>query len=146
MTLDSIVNVSVSMKRNFYSPFGKGGSRGILTMLQYGKHLKKYSRRLRNEMTDAEKLLWSKIRGKQLKGSQVYRQKPIGRFVVDFYCPKAKLVIELDGGQHYSEVIRAKDESRDRYMERVGLEVLRFSDTEVFENLPGVLEEIRNRL
>jgi len=98
------------------------------------------------EMTDAEKLLWSKIRGKQLKGFQVYRQKPIGRFVVDFYCPKAKLVIELDGGQHYSEVIRAKDESRDRYMERVGLEVLRFSDTEVFENLPGVLEEIWNRL
>jgi Protein of unknown function (DUF559) len=79
MTLDSIVNVSVSMKRNFYSPFGKGGSRGILTMLQYGKHLKKYSRRLRNEMTDAEKLLWSKIRGKQLKGFQVYRQKPIER-------------------------------------------------------------------
>ena len=66
--------------------------------------------------------------------------------MVDFYCPKAKLVIELDGGQHYSEVIRAKDESRDRYMERVGLEVLRFSDTEVFENLPGVLEEIWNRL
>jgi very-short-patch-repair endonuclease len=122
------------------------GSRGILTMLQYGKHLKKYSRRLRNEMTDAERLLWSKIKGKQLKGFQVYRQKPIGRFVVDFYCPKAKLVIELDGGQHYSEAILAKDESRDRYMERVGLKVLRFSDRDVFENLPGVLEEIGNRL
>ena len=115
-------------------------------MLKYGKHLKKYSRRLRKEMTDAERLLWSKIRGKQVKGFQVYRQKPIGRFVVDFYCPKAKLVIELDGGQHYSEVIQAKDESRDKYMESVGLKVLRFSDTEVFENLPGVIEEIWNRL
>jgi very-short-patch-repair endonuclease len=114
-------------------------------MLQYGRHLKKYSRRLRNEMTDAERLLWSKVRRKQLKGFQVYRQKPIGRFVVDFYCPKAKLVIELDGGQHYSEAIQAKDESRDRYMERVGLKVLRFSDKEVFANLPGVLEEIWNR-
>jgi len=49
-------------------------------------------------MTDAEKLLWSKIRGKQVKELQVYRQKPIGRFIVDFYCPKAHLVIEVDGG------------------------------------------------
>ena len=114
-------------------------------MLFYGKHLKKYSRRLRKEMTDAEKVLWSKIRGKQLKGFQVYRQKPIGRFVVDFYCPKAKLVIELDGGQHYSGTIQAKDELRDGYMKRVGLKVLRFSDKEVFENLSGVLEEIWNR-
>src|SRR5438094_2670976 len=96
-------------------------------MLQYGKHLKKFSRRLRSEMTDAERLLWSKIRGKQLKGFQVYRQKPIGRFVVDFYCPKAKLIIELDGGQHYSEAVQAKDESRDRYVVGVGLKVLRFS-------------------
>jgi very-short-patch-repair endonuclease len=96
-------------------------------------------------MTDAERLLWSKIRGKQLKGFQVYRQKPIGRFVVDFYCPKAKLVIELDGSQHYSEPVKAKDESRDRYMEGIGLKVLRFSDKEVFENLRGVLEEIWNR-
>jgi very-short-patch-repair endonuclease len=81
----------------------------------------------------------------QLKGFQLYRQKPIGRFVVDFYCPRAKLVIELDGGQHYSEAIQAKDGSRDRYMERVGLKVLRFSDKQVFENLCGVLEEIWNR-
>jgi len=89
-------------------------------MLQYSKHLKKYSRRLRKEMTNAERLLWSKIRRKQLKGFQVYRQKPIGQFVVDFYCPNAKLVIELDGGQHYSEVIQAKDQSRDKYMDGIG--------------------------
>ena len=114
-------------------------------MLQYGRHLKKYSRRLRKEMTEAEKVLWSRIRGKQLKGLQVYRQKPIGRFVVDFYCPKAKLVIELDGGQHYTEELRAKDETRDRYMMTQGLKTLRFSDKEVFENLTGVLEEIWNR-
>jgi len=113
-------------------------------MLQYSKHLKKYSRRLRKEMTNAERLLWSKIRRKQLKGFQVYRQKPIGQFVVDFYCPNAKLVIELDGGQHYSEVIQAKDQSRDKYMDGIGLKVLRFSDKEVFENLSGVVEEIWN--
>ncbi len=54
-------------------------------------------------MTDAEKLLWSKIRGKQFKGVQFYRQKTMGNFIVDFYCPKANLVIELDGGQHYND-------------------------------------------
>jgi very-short-patch-repair endonuclease len=114
-------------------------------MLQYSRHLKKYSRRLRKEMTEAERVLWSRIRGRQLRGLQVYRQKPIGRFVVDFYCPKAKLVIELDGGQHYTEELRAKDETRDRYMMTQGLKTLRFSDKEVFENLTGVLEEIWNR-
>ena len=59
-------------------------------------------------MTEAEKLLWEKIRGKQLKGYQFYRQKTIGNCIVDFYCPKAKLVIELDGGQHYSSKEKRK--------------------------------------
>jgi very-short-patch-repair endonuclease len=97
-------------------------------------------------MIEAERVLWSRIRGKQLKGLQVYRQKPIGRFVVDFYCPKAKLVIELDGGQHYTEELQARDEARDRYVMTQGLRTLRFSDKEVFENLTGVLEEIWNRV
>ena len=114
-------------------------------MLQYSNHLKQYSKRLRKEMTDAERLLWSKLRAKQLKGFQVYRQKPVGRFIVDFYCPKAKLIIELDGGQHYRENIQGKDQLRDGYMESVGLKVLRFSDKDVFENLNAVLEEIWNR-
>ena len=111
-------------------------------MIHYAKYLKNHSRRLRKEMTDVEKLLWSKIRGKQLKGYQVYRQKPIGRFIVDFYCPKARLVIELDGGQHYSDPIRTKDQMRDKYMESLGLKVLRFSDRDLFVNLTGVLQEI----
>jgi very-short-patch-repair endonuclease len=66
-------------------------------MLNYNKTLKEFSRNLRHNMTDAERLLWSKIRGKQLKGYQFYRQKPIGNYIVDFYCPKANIVIELDG-------------------------------------------------
>lgn len=93
-------------------------------------------------MTDAEKLLWSKIRGKQMKGYQFYRQKPIGNFIVDFYCPKANLVIELDGGQHYYDEGKAKDNKRDKYIEGSGLQVLRFSDRDVFKNLRGILEEI----
>ena len=117
---------------------------GFLRMLQYDGYLKKYSRQLRKDVTDAEKLLWSKMRGTQLKGFQVYRQKPIGRFVGDFYCPKAHLIIELDGGQHYSEEMRSRDGLRDKYMESLGLRVLRFSDREIFENLTAVLEKIWN--
>ncbi|MDT8318231.1 MAG: endonuclease domain-containing protein [bacterium] len=111
-------------------------------MLRYDNRLKKYSQKLRKDMTDAERKLWSKIRGRQLKGHQFYRQKPIGCFIVDFYCPKAKLVIELDGGQHFSEEGMTKDGQRDSYMEGLGLRVLRFSDREVFENMRGVLEKI----
>jgi len=93
-------------------------------------------------MTEAERLLWEKIRGKQLKGHQFYRQKIIGNYIVDFHCAKAKLIIELDGGQHYSAEGKAKDRARDGYMKDTGLRVLRFSDKEVFENTQGVLERI----
>lgn len=111
-------------------------------MLYYNGKLNKYSRRLRKNMTDAEKLLWSRIRGKQLKGYQFYRQKPIGNFIADFYCPKAKLVIELDGGQHYCDEGKVKDNKRDGYMEDLGLRVLRFSDRDVFKNLRAIIEKI----
>ena len=111
-------------------------------MHTYNKYLKVYSRELRKNMTDTEKLLWSKIRVKQLKGIQFYRQKPIGDFIVDFYCPKANLVIELDGGQHYSEDSKAKDDQRDEYLRKMGLRVLRFSDREVFQDSSAVIEKI----
>jgi len=69
-------------------------------------------------MTDAENILWSKLRRKQLKGYQFYRQKIIGKYIVDFDCPKANIVIELDGGQHYSEAGKAKDGARDDLLGR----------------------------
>jgi very-short-patch-repair endonuclease len=72
-------------------------------MLHYNKNLKKHSQDLRKNMTDAERNIWSRIRNGQLQDKQLYRQKIIGNYIVDFYCPKAKLVIEIDGGQHYSE-------------------------------------------
>lgn len=111
-------------------------------MLQYNKNLKQYSRELRKGMTNAEILLWSKIKNKQLKNYQFYRQKIVGDFIVDFYCPKAKLIIELDGGQHYSVEGKQKDLQRDTYLTSLGLKVLRFSDSEVLSNLDGVLEKI----
>ena len=115
-------------------------------MLRYNKTLKRYSGQLRKNMTDAEKVLWSKIKGKQLKGYQFYRQKPIGNFIVDFYCPKAKIVIELDGGQHFNIDGKAKDIRRDTYLENMGLRVLRFSDKDVLKNLESVIEKIWSNL
>ncbi|OGW74224.1 MAG: hypothetical protein A3J72_07880 [Nitrospirae bacterium RIFCSPHIGHO2_02_FULL_40_19] len=111
-------------------------------MLSYNKSLKQISRNLRRNMTDAETLLWSKLRGKQLKRYQFYRQKIIGNYIVDFYCPKSKLVIEVDGGQHYSAEGKEKDKRRDDYMTREEITVLGFSDREVLGNLDAVLEKI----
>ena len=72
----------------------------------------------------------------------LHRQKIIGQYIVDFYCPKANLAIELDGGQHYSESGQAKDRTRGDVLREMGIKVLRFSDRDVFENIGGVMEGI----
>ena len=110
--------------------------------IAYEGKLKDFSRELRTHMTDAEKALWIKLRRKQLKGHQFYRQKIIGDYIVDFYCPGARLVIEVDGGQHYGPEEMAKDCVRDEYLREQGLEVLRFSDREVLVECESVLEKI----
>jgi len=115
-------------------------------MLSYNKSLKQISRNLRRNMTDAEMLLWSKLRVKQLKGFQFYRQKIIGNYIADFYCPKSKLVIEVDGGQHYSARGKERGKKRDDYMTRAEITVLRFSDREVLGQINAVLEKIWSRL
>ncbi len=115
-------------------------------MLYYNKNLKGYSRQLRKDMTNAERLLWSRVRRKQLQGYKFYRQKIIGNYIVDFYCPKAKLVIEIDGGQHYEDEDIKKDNVRDDYLREQRLTVLRFSDRYVFDNLDGVIERINDNL
>jgi len=97
-------------------------------------------------MTDAEKLLWSKVRGKQLGDVQFYRQKIIGDYIVDFYCPKAKLVIEVDGAQHYEDDGAEKDRIRDDQMRALGQNVLRFSNREVLGDIAGVIEAVKESL
>ena len=82
-------------------------------MQPYNKYLKLPSRDLRNNMTDAEQMLWQRLRRKQILGLQFYRQKPILNFIVDFYCPAANLVIECDGSQHYNEIGVEADQNRD---------------------------------
>jgi very-short-patch-repair endonuclease len=114
--------------------------------LPYNKALKYFARELRKNMTDAERRVWMRIRTKQLKGFQFYRQKNIGNYIVDFYCPAAKLIIEIDGGQHYSEDGFRKDKDRDSCLTSLGLTVLRFTDRQVFETIDGVLETICEHL
>jgi very-short-patch-repair endonuclease len=111
-------------------------------MLPYNKTLKARAQKLRSSMTDAEISLWVKLRRKQIHGLQFYRQKPLGNFIVDFYCPAAQLVIEIDGGQHYEKAGMIQDELRDGYLESLGLDVLRFSNRDVLGNMEGVLSAI----
>jgi very-short-patch-repair endonuclease len=96
---------------------------------------------LRNSATDAEKRLWSKLQSSQLEGVKFRRQEPIKEYIVDFVSLQKKLIIELDGGQH-AEAIE-NDRQRDDCLAGLGFKVLRFWNNEVFENLGGVLEVIR---
>jgi len=111
-------------------------------MEPYNKKLKLFSRALRSNMTDAELHLWQRLRNKQLCGIQFYRQKPLLSFIVDFYCPKATLVIELDGAQHFEPDHQAKDKKRDELLLSMGLMVLRFDDLQVLKETDAILEVI----
>ena len=110
--------------------------------LAYEGKLKDFSRELRAHMTDAEKSLWLKLRRKQLKGYQFCRQKILGDSIVDFDCPGARLIVEVDGGQHYGPEEMAKDRARDERLRNLGFDVLRFSDREVLVERESVLEKI----
>ena len=115
-------------------------------MLMYDKRLKERSQQLRKNMTAAETFLWSKIRMKQAKGHWFYRQKPVGEYIADFYCPKAKLVVEVDGGQHSSDEIVEYDKLRNEYMAGLGLRIIRFTNMEVLTNIKGVIEVIERNI
>jgi len=92
-------------------------------------------------MTETEVRLWNRIRRKQINNLQFFRQRPIGNFVVDFYCPKKKLVIEVDGGQHFwDESVLKSDLLKDDYLKnKLSLKVLRFNNFEVYNNIEGVI-------
>ena len=111
-------------------------------MLPYNKSLKPFSRKLRSCMTDAEQLLWSRLRRKQILDVQFYRQKPIGGYIADFYSAAAMLVIELDGSQHFLPEHQAQDKERDKLMRAMGLLVIRFDNREVIFEIDHVIEKI----
>jgi very-short-patch-repair endonuclease len=107
------------------------------------KRLTGVARRLRKYSTDTEQHLWRHLRDRQIEGFKFRRQQPVGRYVVDFVNLEKKVVVELDGGQH---ALNPGDKMRDEWLRAEGYKVLRFWDNQVFSNLEGVLESIRNTL
>ncbi len=101
------------------------------------------AKRLRTEMTDAERLLWSRLRNRGLMGFKFVRQQPIGPFIADFACRQADLIVELDGGQHAGST---DDIRRTRVLAEHGYDVIRFWNNEILSNLEGVLQVLSERL
>ena len=106
------------------------------------KKLRANARELRKSSTDAERILWSELRDHRLNGIGFRRQVPIKNYIADFACHAAKLVVELDGGQHFSEQSERADAARTAVIEARGFQVLRFSNHDVTTNRAGVLEAI----
>jgi very-short-patch-repair endonuclease len=100
-------------------------------------------RKLRKDQTDAERKLWSILRNRQLSGVKFRRQFPIGRYILDFYSPEYKLGIEADGGQHYEDKGKSKDVLRTRELTRHGVKIVRFSDSDILNDIDGVYEIIQ---
>jgi very-short-patch-repair endonuclease len=97
---------------------------------------------LRRNMPEAEIILWSKLKGKQIYGYKFRRQYSVGTYVVDFYCPKLKLAIEVDGISHLQPGSETRDNERQKYIETYGIRFLRYINTDIYENLEGVIEQI----
>jgi very-short-patch-repair endonuclease len=113
--------------------------------LSYPKGSIGRARAFRSNMTDAEKKLWSRLRAKQL-GVHFRRQVPQGTYFCDFACISAKLVVEADGGQHYTEKGKTHDAKRDGFLRARGFTVLRFSDRDILKNIDGVVGKIMEHI
>ncbi len=111
-------------------------------------NLKNIARKLRNNATEAEIKLWARIRRNQIRNLRFYRQKQIGNYIVDFYCPKQKMIIEIDGGHHYEngELIE-KDIEREHYLKSiVKLKILRFTNYDIVKNIYSVVDKIESEV
>jgi very-short-patch-repair endonuclease len=104
--------------------------------------LRSNARALRKNSTDVERILWSELRDHRLNGASFRRQVPIANYIADFVCHAAKLAVELDGGQHFSDDAEQADAARSAVIEARGFRVLRFSNHDVMTNRGGVLEVI----
>ena len=107
------------------------------------KYLKDLRRQNRKNLTPAEAELWKHLQGSKLDGRKFRRQHSIGNYILDFYCPQEKLGLELDGKVHFTDNAFEADTVRTEYLNSLNIKVIRFENKEVFEQLEGVLEEIR---
>jgi very-short-patch-repair endonuclease len=101
------------------------------------------ARKLRKDMTDAERALWRLLRNRRMEGWRFRRQEPLDRYIIDFICFEARLTIEVDGGQHFES---EADKKRDAYLQSQGFRVLRFWNNDVLSNADGVHRAIMNAL
>ena len=115
-----------------------------MRVYQYNDELKSNARSLRKSQTEAERLLWYKLRSRQIKDIKFYRQYVIGKYILDFYSPSVKLAVELDGSQHLQN--KVYDNNRTKFLQKYGIRVIRFWDNDVLTNTEGVLEVIRKEL
>jgi very-short-patch-repair endonuclease len=108
--------------------------------------LKDRRRELRNNMTKAEVLLWLELKGKKMKGYKFRRQHSIGYYVVDFYCTKLKLAIEVDGATHLSDEEIKHDKEKEYYIKSLGIAMQRFTNQEIYEDMMAVLDKIISKI
>ena len=107
---------------------------------------KEKRRHLRNTMPDAEVILWSRLKGRQLLGCKFRRQFSVGAFVMDFYSPEIRLAVELDGDSHFREGAREYDQQRTQFIERFGIRIVRVLNSDIYDNLDGILDMIGNEV
>ena len=112
--------------------------------IYYNQKLKSLARELRKNSTLAEVLLWKQLKGRKLGGLQFARQKPIGEYIVDFFCPRLRLVIEIDGESHDNR--QQKDAVRQKYLESLGLRVVRFLDRDVKKDIQAVIKQLEQEI
>ncbi|MBN4065878.1 endonuclease domain-containing protein [Candidatus Amoebophilus asiaticus] len=112
--------------------------------IYYNKNLKQLARKLRNDSTKSEIKLWGYLKGKQMYGYDFHRQKPVDCYIVDFFCNKLELAIELDGYSHHFEEIIEKDRIKEDKLNQLGIAVIRFQDDEVMKDIDNVLRAIEN--
>jgi very-short-patch-repair endonuclease len=103
-------------------------------------------RQLRQNITKAEKLIWDKIRDRQLENCKFRRQYSVDKFVIDFYSSEFKLAIEIDGESHFKEGAAEYDKARQEFIESAGIKFIRFTNNDVYANLPNVLESIAQNI
>jgi very-short-patch-repair endonuclease len=108
--------------------------------------LKKRRRQLRQNQTLAERLLWSSLRNAKVDGKTFRRQHSIGPYIVDFYCPECRVIVELDGAVHSGPIAAERDYNREQFLSRFGTRILRFENRQVYENRERVVEVIRAAL
>jgi very-short-patch-repair endonuclease len=110
------------------------------------KRLERRRRELRKEGTAAEAVLWKYLQGRQILGKKFRRQHSIGPYIVDFYCPECRVIVELDGAPHDEIVVAEYDAERTRFLEQYGMKVIRFENRILYENPETALETIRQAL